>query len=115
MNTSTSPSLLSWAEGRRQRAWELHQLGWSQIRIAEALGVSQGAVSQWLQRAAAGGLDALRAHPAPGPTPLLRADQLRAVVALLEQGADAYGFRGAIWTRQRVAQVIAEQFGVRYH
>ena len=30
-------------------------------------------------------------------------------------GAEAYGFRGAVWTRQRVAQVIHREFGVRYH
>ena len=35
-------------EYRRFRAWELRQEGWTQRRIAEALGVTQGAVSQWL-------------------------------------------------------------------
>src|SRR4051794_35072404 len=112
MSTSTSPPPRSWAEGRRHRAWELHQLGWTQTRIAAALGVSQGAVSQWLHRAAASGVGALRAPPAPGPAPLLRPAQLNALVALLEHGAEAYGFRGAVWTRRRVAQVLVEQFGV---
>jgi hypothetical protein len=28
-----------WREGRRLRAWELHEQGWSQTRIAAALGV----------------------------------------------------------------------------
>jgi transposase len=115
MSTSPSDRPLSWAEGRRRRAWELHQAGWPHTRIATALGVSQAAVSQWLQRAATGGVDALRAHPAPGPTPLLTADQLAALVALLEQGAEACGFQGAVWTRRRVADLIQEQFGVRYH
>jgi len=35
-----------WKEWRRRRAWELSQQGWSQKDIAEALGVTQGAVSQ---------------------------------------------------------------------
>ena len=30
-------------------------------------------------------------------------------------GAEAYGFRGQVWTCARVAQVIEEEFGVRYH
>lgn len=36
----------SWQEGRRLRAWELHQQGWTQQHIAQALGVTQGAISQ---------------------------------------------------------------------
>src|SRR5437870_5158562 len=59
---------LTWREGRRQRAWQLHQQGWKQTLIAQALGVSQGAVSQWLKRATAHGVDVLRAQV---PTPLL--------------------------------------------
>ena len=34
-----------WREGRRLRAWALHQQGWKQKDIAVALGVSPGAVS----------------------------------------------------------------------
>ena len=44
-----------WREGRRFRAWELRKKGWTQQRTAEALGVTQGAVSQWLKKAAEGG------------------------------------------------------------
>src|SRR5574341_498033 len=45
----------SWREMRRLRAWELKRKGWKQKAIAEALGVSEGAVSQWVKRAEAGG------------------------------------------------------------
>ncbi len=34
---------------------------------------------------------------------------------MLTQGAEAFGFRGAIWTCGRVAHLIREQFGVSYH
>lgn len=34
---------------------------------------------------------------------------------LLERGAQAHGFRGEVWTCERVAQVIREEFGVGYH
>ena len=34
---------------------------------------------------------------------------------LLSHGAEAYGFRGELWTCQRVAEVIREEFGVSYH
>jgi transposase len=34
---------------------------------------------------------------------------------LLAKGAEAYGFRGDVWTASRVAEVIDRSFGVRYH
>ncbi|HEY1352704.1 MAG TPA: helix-turn-helix domain-containing protein, partial [Ktedonobacteraceae bacterium] len=43
----------NWREGRRMRGWELHEAGWKQKDIAAALGVSEGAVSQWLKKAKA--------------------------------------------------------------
>lgn len=45
----------TWKEARRLQAWSLKQKGWSQRQIAEALGVSEGAVSQWMTRARAAG------------------------------------------------------------
>ncbi len=36
-----------WREERRERAWNLKEQGWKQKDIAVALGVSEGAVSQW--------------------------------------------------------------------
>jgi predicted transcriptional regulator len=41
-----SPSSHPWKEVRRLQAWTLKQRGWRQRQIAEALGVSEGAVSQ---------------------------------------------------------------------
>jgi transposase len=115
MSTTDPQKPVSWSEGRRLRAWELHQLGWTQAHIAAALGVTQAAVSQWLQRARLGGATALRDHPAPGPTPLLDPAQLSQLLDLLQQGAEACGFLGEVWTRRRVAHLIKEQFGVSYH
>lgn len=104
-----------WKEGRRFRAWELHQQGWKQCAIAAALGVTPGAVSQWLTRARAEGVEALRRHPAPGPQPKLTTDQVAHLPNLLQRGAEAFGFRGAVWTTARVASVIEREFGVHYH
>jgi transposase len=79
------------------------------------LGITQGAVSQWIKRATLQGVAALRDHPAPGATPLLNIDQQAQLVAMLLEGAEAFGFRGAVWTCRRVAQLIRDQFGVCYH
>jgi predicted transcriptional regulator len=48
---STKKPELDWREGRRRRTWELKQQGWKQQDIDAALGVTSGAVSQWLTRA----------------------------------------------------------------
>jgi transposase len=105
----------SWLEGRRLRAWELKQQGWKQRDIATALGVTEGAVSQWLKRAREGGVEALRHQPSPGPQPRLSAEQRAKIPTVLAKGAEAYGFRGDLWTTKRVAIVIEREFGVRYH
>ena len=110
-----SPQPIDWREGRRLRAWELSEQGWSQKQIAAALGVSKGAVSQWITRAKASGVDALRNQPRSGATPKLTSQQLQQLPALLLRGAQAYGFLGDVWTQKRIAAVIKHEFGVSYH
>jgi transposase len=93
----------------------LKEQGWQQKDIATALDVSEGAVSQWLKRGREQGVEALTAHPPKGVTPRLTAEQKAQIPDLLATGAEAYGFRGDVWTASRVAQVIVRTFGVRYH
>jgi predicted transcriptional regulator len=57
--SKTKAAQLDWRDGRRRRAWELKQQGWKQTAIAAALGVTPGAVSQWLKRARTQGVEAL--------------------------------------------------------
>jgi transposase len=95
-----------WQEGRRLQAWRLQQQGWSQRQIATALGVSEGAVSQWMTRARDGGPETLRPRPHPGAARRLAPEQLAHLPELLHRGAEAYGFRGQVWTRGRIAAVI---------
>jgi transposase len=104
-----------WKEGRRLRGWELHQLGWSQTRIAEALGLTQSAVSHWIARATSGGIEALRTRQPPGAIPKLSDGQRATLLTLLKGGAEAYGFVGEVWTQARIARVIKRTFGVSYH
>ncbi len=106
---------MDWIEGRRLRAWELSQAGWRQKDIAAALGVSKGAVSQWLKRAREEGPAALRHRKGRGPRPRLTEAQRALLPTLLARGPEAYGFRGALWTERRIAEVIRQEFGVRYH
>lgn len=102
-------------EYRRFVAWQMHQQGIKQSQIAQTLGVTQGAVSQWIKAAREGGLQALKNHPPPGATPRLSQEDKQALVAMLEQGAQAFGFLGTLWTRKRVQKLIKDEFGVLYH
>src|SRR5207249_2732677 len=79
------------------------------------LGVSQGAVSQWIARGRDGGREALRNRSRPGAPPKLTHEQRARLPALLKRGAEAYGFVGDVWTQARIALVIKREFGVRYH
>ncbi len=110
-----APQKADWREERRKQAWKLKELGWQQKDIAVALGVTEGAVSHWMKRGREGGVEALEAHPPKGVSPRLTAEQKAQLPALLAKGAEAYGFRGEVWTASRVAEVIFRTFGVRYH
>src|SRR4051794_6580202 len=103
------------AEFRRLRAWELQEQGWTQRAIARALGVTDGAVSQWMQRGRDGGRDGLRRRKAPGGKRKLTLDQRDEIPALVARGAETFGFEGDVWTTKRLAAVIQREFGVRYH
>lgn len=104
-----------WREWRRFRALQLKERGWFGRHIATALGVTEDAVSRWLVRARNGGPEALRSRPSPGRPPKLSVAQKRLIPEFLWHGAEAYGFRGEVWTCARIARVIAEEFGARYH
>ena len=96
------------------RALDLARRGWKQRDIAVALDASKGAVSRWLAAARRGGPEALRSHPAPGAVAKITPEQFRLIPDFLWHGAEAYGFRGDVWTCERVAGVLLEEFGVSY-
>jgi transposase len=105
----------NWKEARRLQAWRLKQQGWSQRQIATALGVSEGAVSQWMRRAREDGPTALQHRSPPGASRRLLAEPLAQLPEFLQRSPTAYGFRGQVWTRRRVAEVIRLEFGIVYH
>ena len=91
MKTTPSPDAppQDWKEGRRLRALELSEQGWKATRIAEALGVTRGAVSQWLAAAQADGREALRRRPRRGHPPKLTEEPQCQLPARLAKGAEA--------------------------
>ena len=103
-----------WREARRLQAWKLKEKGWSPVKIAEALGVTRGAVSHWFKQAEQAGVEALDRRIGGGPKPRLSEEQLQQLPELLNKGAEAHGFRGDVWTRLRIAEVIKQEFGVSF-
>lgn len=110
-----STSATAWKEARRLQALSLQQKGWKQTAIAEALGVTDGAVSQWMRLVEESGAAALLARPHPGRPPELTREQKSLLPDYLSHGAEAYGFRGDVWTCERVAKVIEWEWAVHYH
>src|SRR5215203_6876467 len=93
MEKTLSSQATNWREGRRLRASELKERGWKQTHIADALGVTEGTVSQWMKRAREEGVEGLRHKPPPGATPRLSEEQRAKVPELLARGVQAHGFR----------------------
>lgn len=82
-----------WREGRRKRAFELRGLGWSETKIAEALGVTKGAVSQWFSDDEQEGEPAWRSKPRPGRPPKLTEEQFLMIPDMLSHGRKLGVFR----------------------
>jgi len=101
-------------EWRRLRAYHLRREGWRRCDVADALDVTVRSVNYWDSLARLGGRQALLSRPIPGRPAELSSRQMAMIPEFLWHGAEAYGFRGKVWTCGRVAKVIEEEFGVAY-
>lgn len=102
-------------EFRRLRALELYEAGMIPARIAEVLGVTPGAVSQWISTFKSNGRTALlkkRSGTKPCRLSLAQKEELH---SQLEAGAQAHGYPDGTWTRARVKLLILKLFGIEYH
>jgi transposase len=96
-------------EADRARAILLTLSGWTSPRIAEAFGVREDTVRFWRGDFARGGVEALKATIAPGPTPVKSEAALRVATPLLETPvADRTN-----WTISRLIVEIEAREGVK--
>ncbi|MFP2899714.1 winged helix-turn-helix domain-containing protein [Corallococcus sp. 4LFB] len=102
-------------EARRLLAASLLESGWRPVDVADELGVTRGAVSQWSKRLREEGLQALWRKPHKGRPSYLKPAQWRQLARPLEAGALKAGFPTERWTLPRVAQFIQRRWGVGYH
>lgn len=103
-------------EARRMRAADLFAKGGlSKADIARELDVSHQTVSDWHEKWRAGGRAALKSAGRAGRPPKVSPSDLAKVERALERGPKANGYPTDLWTLARVAEVIEEVTGVRYH
>jgi transposase len=102
-------------EQRRLRAARRFAQGRSQAEVARELGVSRQTALRWWTAWRAEGREGLRAAGRAGRRPRMSPAQLAAVEAALLEGAAAFGYRSELWTLPRIAAVIEQRTGVRYH
>lgn len=105
---------ISAREALRRRGFQLLRHGVPKVRIAEALGVSYVTVYRWDQRRKQGGSQLWRDLPKSGRPSRLTRSQREQLTAILVEGALSRGYPSGLWTLKRVAEVIREEFGVRY-
>jgi len=102
-------------EQRRLEAARMFAHGASQAEVARSFGVSAQAASVWYRRWRQGGAPALRGAGRAGRRPRLSAAELEAVARALGKGPQAFGFDTELWTLARIAAVIEQLTGVRFH
>jgi transposase len=102
-------------EERRLTALSLFREGLTQAAVSRRLRVSRQSVSRWYWQWREGGKRALRAAPRAGRPARLDAAALRRVERALLRGARAHGFPTDLWTLPRIAAVIEQVTGERYH
>lgn len=104
-------------EARRLKALEMLRAdaNTTQADVARELGVTRGAVAQWVTAYRRSGRKALGARPHTGRPPKLDRKVLKRLVPKLVKGATAHGFETDVWTTDRIAKVIRREFGVAYN
>lgn len=100
---------------RRHQAVELMQRGHNDVTIARRLNTTRQSVWRWRKAYRRRGQAALAAKAVPGRPGHLMHQQRRGLIARLVKGPLAHGFATDVWTCPRIAQVIEECYGVRYH
>lgn len=100
---------------RRITAIVLNAEGYTAGEISQLLRVHRSSATLWLQHWIGYGLDGLLEGQRSG-RPARLDDRAQAHLCdIVESGPVAYGFASGVWTSPMIAQVIAEEFGVRYH
>jgi transposase len=83
--------------------------------IAKTLKVSLSGVSEWLKIYSEQGIDGLMEGRRSGRPCLLSDVDKILLCDIIDSGPIAYGYISGLWTSIRIADVIENEFGIRYH
>ena len=100
----------------RKRAVQAVLDGMTQAEAARVFRVHPNAVNRWIKRYRAGGWDSLserrRGRRAGEQAALSERQQQQVITLVRETTPDQLGLAGFLWTREAVAELIAQRYGV---
>ncbi len=102
-------------EKRRKKAARLFSKGYSAPEIARRLEVARQVAYRWKDAWSQGGVEALASKGPAGRKSKLSALQTEKVIEALLAGPAARGYKTDLWTLPRVAALIKDLTGIRYH
>ena len=102
-------------EKRRLKAAALFQKGLGPSAVARKLGVRRQSAHAWQQTWKQSGIEGLRSQGAAGPKPRLTPAPEEDLAQAILDGPEAAGYPTAVWTLPRLARLIQQRHGVRYH
>ncbi len=105
---------VSGREAIRRQGYRLLKRGVPKSRIASTLGVARMTVFRWEQKMEKEGPTSWKDKPNPGRPPKLTPRQKKKLRKILVDGAQTRGYATDLWTLKRLAEVIEEEFGVKY-
>lgn len=102
-------------EARRRRALALLKQDVSLHDVARRIGCEPSSVMRWRDAVARDGEAGFAVRRASGRPPKLTPAQQRRLSKVLLAGPLAAGYQTDLWTTARIAEVIADRFGITYH
>jgi transposase len=102
-------------EERRLRGYSLLNAGLSDAEVARQVGVHRQSVGRWKKQIAEYGRGGLKKAGRAGRKCRLSEADLKKIERKLKQGPEALGYETGLWTLQRVAELIKQECGVKYH
>ena len=102
-------------EKRRFAAMHLLEEGVNQSEVARRVNVARQTVARWAQECRSKGKRALKKAGRAGRKPRLKDKERKRLVERLLEGPERLGYETPLWTCPRVADLIEQEFAVRYH
>ena len=102
-------------EKRRLKAVKFFQAQQSDSEIARRLAVHRQSVGVWRRTWARAGKPGLASKGPAGPKSRLTPAQEQTLAQAVLDGAVAVGYDTEVWTLPRIARLIEDQCGVKYH